>query len=88
MKAGDTTNLNFELINTGNDILKIININGSCECASFKYDTTAIPPNNSITVSLVYTHNPHTKEALKNIVFQTNGTPQFGVIYLKETSSN
>jgi hypothetical protein len=80
----DTTKLTFTLLNKGLNPIRIINSSASCECTSISFDTAAIAQNKSSIISLIYKHRGFKFSGLKNVVVETNSSPKFSVIYLKE----
>lgn len=85
---GNIDTCKIEYSNIGDAPLKILNAEGSCGCTTLRFDTSKLLPHQNRFVTIFYNHDGDTSEILKNVVFLTDGDPQFKVLYLQTVNNH
>jgi len=74
IKAGDTISQTFDFVNIGNDTLRIVQVQPSCECTLADYSKAPVLPGNSGFIKIRYASNKKVDigKQIKTVIVQTN----------------
>ena len=80
VNEGEKVALSYELLNTGNNELLIIDAKASCGCTTPKYDKKPIRPGKKGTIDVEFNTKGRTGVQHKTIAVTTNTEPQTTVL--------
>lgn len=72
IKQGDVVKFEFDIVNSGDDILKIKNVNASCGCTAAKPDKNELGPGEGTKLKVEFNSAGRVGKQVKTVFIETN----------------